>query len=224
MTRVSVVIPCYNGWDLTHQLLLDVYKKLRHDVEVVVVDDCSTQEEVSKGLMWWKTGIIDGQLRVFVNEKNSGFLRTANFGVSKATGEVVMLISNDVRIYGRDVTEKVLDVFEHAEVPTLAGNRLLNGNTGWNTFNDRVYPYLEGWFLAFKRDEWLKFGGFDERYKPYDFEDVDISTTYLANGGKLVNLDVDMVHLGAQTYKYSPEREAQTKRNQKKFEDKWVAK
>lgn len=220
----SIVIPCYNGWIFTHQLLLDIYRRFDHHVEVIVVDDCSTDDEVSNGLTWWKTGLMEGRLRVFVNGQNSGFLRTANFGISKASGEIVMLISNDVRIYGRDIEQKISDIFEHTEVPTLVGNRLLDWNTGWNTFNNKIYPYLEGWFLAFKKDEWTKFGWFDSRYAPFDFEDIDISTTYLANGGKLVNLGADMEHLGAKTYKYSPEREEQTKRNQEKFRLKWTVK
>jgi GT2 family glycosyltransferase len=85
----------------------------------------------------------------------------------------------------------------------------------------KIFPYLEGWFLAFKKEEWSQFGGFDTRYTFADCEDLDISTTYLHNGGKLILLDTEMLHLGAQTYKYSLDREAQTKINQEKFRQKW---
>lgn len=217
--KVSIVIPAYNGWTMTHSLLLDLYKHTSKDTEIIVVDDCSTDKEVSDGLAWWKGGMLSGRLRVFVNEVNSGFLRTCNFGVSKATGDIVILISNDVKISG-DIEKSVLGSFD-SESPTLVGARLLDIDTGWNTFNGVTYPYLEGWFLAFRKEEWLKFGGFDERYRPYDFEDVDISTTYKHFGGNLVWVDLPAFHLGAQTYKYSLEREAQTKRNQLKFKEKW---
>jgi hypothetical protein len=140
---------------------------------------------------------------------------------TKASGDIVKLISNDVRISDYMVLNKVVCALNKAAVPTLVGNRLLDVDTGWNTFDGVTYPYLEGWFLAFKKSEWMSLGGFDERYIPFDFEDIDISTTYLSNGGKLVNIDADMQHLGAQTYRYSMERERQTKKNQKKFQEKW---
>lgn len=220
---ISVVIPSYNHWELTHSLLLDVYKNFPSDTEIIVVDDCSKDKEVSTGLGWWKTSLMAKRLKVFVNEKNAGFLRTANFGVSKATNGVVILISNDVKISDNAIGEKILVALgNNADVPTLVGARLLDMNTGWNTFGSKTFPYLEGWLLGFRKDEWIKFGGFDLRYAPYDFEDVDISTTYIANSGKLVGVDLHVVHLGAQTMQYSPEREAQTKINQEKFRIKWI--
>jgi len=204
---------------MTHSLLLDLYKHTSKDTEIIVVDDCSTDKEVSDGLAWWKGGMLSGRLRVFVNEVNSGFLRTCNFGVSKATGDIVILISNDVKISG-DIEKSILGSFD-TESPTLVGARLLDMDTGWNTFNGVTYPYLEGWFLAFRKEEWLKFGGFDERYKFTDCEDMDLSTTYLKCGGTLKVLDLPVFHIGAQTYKYSLEREQNTRSNQKIFEIKW---
>jgi GT2 family glycosyltransferase len=219
--KFSVVVPSYNHWKLTHSLLFDIYNNIPQDVEVIVVDDCSTDTEVMSGLNWWQTGMMKDRLRVIRNEKNVGFLRTANFGVSKATGDVVMLISNDVSIADKTVVTKLEEILKKAEVPTLVGNRLLDYDTGWNTIDGKFYPYLEGWFLAFKAKEWGEFGGFDTRYTTCDCEDLDISTTYISKGGKLVNLGADMTHLGAQTIKYSPEREANTKINQERWREKW---
>lgn len=216
---VSIVIPTYKNYHLTHSLLLNIYKLLPKDCEIILVDDCSKMEEVSAGLIWWR-GLFGDRFRVFENEVNCGFLRTANFGVSRASNDVVMLVSNDVSILDKDIVSKVEKALEHPNM--LVGAKLYTNDTGWNTFNGIVFPYLEGWFLAFRKEEWMSFGGFDLRYAPYDFEDVDISTTYRLSGGDLVEIDSNMVHLGAQTIKYSPEREAQTKTNQKKFEDKWI--
>lgn len=207
---------------MTNCLLFNIYKNLPLDTKVIVVDDCSTDEEVSKGLMWWQGGLFSNRMKVYKNENNCGFLRSSNFGVSKADTEYVALISNDVKISDRTVVDKVVMALEGATVPTLVGNKLLAEDTGWNTFNGVTYPYLDGHFLAFNKLDWVQIGGFDTRYKFADFEDVDLSTEFLSRGGKLVCIDADIIHLGAQTYKYSPEREAQTKKNQKKFEDKWV--
>lgn len=221
---ISVVIPCYNNWHLTHSLLLDVYKRLPPDTEVIVVDDCSTSDDVEVGLKWWKEGMLQGRMRTFRNEKNFGFLRTCNFGIPQAHHKVVALISNDVKLNSKDIYYNIWKILDVTTEPVLIGKTLYNFDTGWNTFDGRVYPYIDGSFMVFRKHEWLGFGGFDTRYIPFDVEDMDISTTYAENGGKLAAIDSDIVHLAAQTNKYSPEREAQTKRNQEKFRQKWVLK
>jgi GT2 family glycosyltransferase len=218
---ISVVIPAYNNWKHTHPLLFDIYNNFPQDTEIIVADDCSTDEEVMTGLNWWQTGLLKDRLRVIRNEKNVGFLRNSNFAVSKATNEIVVLISNDVKISDKTIANKLEEIFKQSEGFTLVGNRLLDFDTGWNTIEKVVYPYLEGYFLAFKKSEWLQVGGFDERFTNCDCEDLDLSTTYLAGGGKLVFLDAEMVHLGAQSYRYSPEREANTKANQERWREKW---
>lgn len=219
---LSIVIPVYNNWEMTHQLLFDIYKNLPQDVEVVVVDDNSPKPDVISGLEWWQKSMMSGRLKIYSNEENLGFLRSSNFGVKKSTKNIVVLMNNDVRINDRNFCEKIISVIDSGSNPTLAGVDVYTHDTGWNKFGDKVFSYVGGWLLGFRKLDWEKFGGFDERYIPYDFEDVDISTTYLHNGGQLVSVNLDVVHLGGQSYKYSPEREKQTKINQKKFEDKWV--
>ena len=218
---ISIVIPIYNGWKHTHPLLFDIYNNFPQDTEIIVADDCSTDEEVMTGLNWWQTGLLKDRLRVIRNEKNVGFLRNSNFAVSKASNEIVALISNDVRISDKTIAPKLKEIFSKAEVPTLVGNRLLDWDTGWNTIDSVVHNYLEGWFLVFRKTDWTDWGGFDTRYTTCDFEDVDLSTTVLSKGGRLVVLGAEMVHMGAQSYKYSPEREANTKENQERWRNKW---
>ena len=219
--KYSIVIPSYNHWDLTHSLLFDIYNNFPQDVEILVVDDCSQDAEVLKGLAWWQEGMLKGRLHVLINKENLGFLRTANFGVSKATGDIVMLISNDVRIADKQVVSKITDILSVYENPVLIGSRLLDYDTGWNTIDGVVHKYLEGWFLSFRKAEWEKFGGFDTRYTICDCEDMDISCTYLKNGGSLVALNAEMLHLGAQTIGYTEKREANTRANQERWRKKW---
>jgi len=219
--KYSVVIPVYNNWQLTHQLLLDLFRVLPQDVEIVVADDCSTQWEVSAGLDWWANGMFRDRLNIVRQEMNVRFLRNANSGVSNANGDVIILCNNDIRVYENPIP-KIEETLEEYPVPTLMGKSLQRGDTGWNRFGDKIFPYLEGWFLAFLKSDWNKFGGFDERFVPFDFEDVDLSTTFIHNGGTIVELDVNVQHIGGQSIGYSVERQRQTKINQEKFENKWI--
>ena len=105
---------------------------------------------------------------------------------------------------------------------SLVGNFTQSQLDGMN-FDGKIFPYLEGWLLAFTKDAWNEIGGFDPIYAPNDAEDIDFSTTALSKGYKLIPLPEGLVtHIGSQTLSYGPEREALTKINIEKFRKKWM--
>lgn len=218
--NVSIVIPVFNNYNQLHQLLFDLYQQCNSVNEVVVVNDASTDETVYSGLSWWKTtGMLP--IREIRSKENRGFLRTANIGLKRATGDVLILISTDVRVKG-DIIQEVLKIL-NADDFSLVGGVYYEHDTGWNRFGKSIYPYLEGWLLAANRNSWETLGYFDTRYVPNDFEDVDLSTNARQLGMSLKALPPGMAfHIGGQSIGYNPERETLTKSNQKKFQEKWV--
>ena len=218
----SFVIPTYNHYDLLHQLLWDMYKNCSLPDEVIVVNNGSVDDTATlNGLEWWiKSKMLP--IRVLDLEENIGFLRASNAGLRYATGDIVCLISNDVRLYG-DLMKSV-DIVDRTSDKWFAGGRLFWNSTGWNDFDGKVFPYLEGWLLVGKKDAWKDVGYFDESFAPNDFEDVDFSTSLLSKKYVLhaLELDCKMEHIGAQTIGYNPERQALTERNREKFRQKWV--
>lgn len=218
--KVSIVIPIYNKWELTHQALFDIYSKCSPVHEVIVVDDCSTDKNVYEGIQWWKnTGLLG--LRYVKLSENVMFLRASNVGMKKATGDVIVLLSNDVRLH-RDIVFPIVEAIKINE-KTLIGGRYLGFDTGWNQFNGTVFPYLEGWLLAATKSGWEELGYFDERYAPSDMEDVDLSTTARDKGYSLYSLMSDLTtHIGAQSIGYHPDREKITIANKEKFRSKWI--
>lgn len=220
--KVSIVILNYNGWQMTHNLLFDLYKHCASIDEVLVVNNGCTEEESFTGLQWWmdKPMLPVRELRI---DKNVGFLLAANAGMREATGDIIILISNDVRIRG-DIVLRIRHLIkEHAK--TMIGGRFLGFDTGWNNFDGTIVPYLEGWLLAGSRDMWGELNYFDERYAPNDFEDIDISCTARGLGYILIALPEDIAqHLSGQTLQYNPEREELTKINREKFIEKWITK
>lgn len=229
MSNVFIVIPHYNRWDMTHPRLWELYKHDKEWVtEILVVDDCSTDDMTEGGLRWWKEmgKKSNFHVRSISPETNQHFLRAANLGIrdirKKANPEdVIILLSNDVlnRVgFVKQVSELL------SSPKRLVGGVLLNKDTGWNKFGGKIFPYLEGWLLAATADGWTELGGgFDERYSLSDFEDVDLSTTALSLGYELVPINhPGLQHLGGQSIGYSPEREENTLANRDKFREKWV--
>lgn len=222
MNNVSVVIPMYNHWELTHQTLYDLFQHCRKSIsEVLIVNDASTENEVYDGLHWWKiqSMLPIRELRLSENHK---FLLASNKGLKKAQGDFIFLLSNDVRIFDNFIQKGIdcLTAFPNDAV----GVKLYNFDTGWNSCDGVFYPYLDGCLLGATKELWEKTNYLDERYAPYDFEDVDWSTTVKSLGGNLIELNTSVQHLVAQTNHYSPEREKITKRNRERFFEKWTKK
>jgi GT2 family glycosyltransferase len=228
MPRVSVVIPCFNHYEMTNLLLWSLYQKEYENIDyVLVVDDASTDEVVDEGLKWWQS---NGMLPFFWtrNTVNQGFLRTANTGMKMVTGfddanpdDIIILISNDVQVNGKFIDE--IKTLIEQDKTTLVGGRILDYDTGWNKFDQQLFPYLEGWLLATTVENWTKLGYFDERYSICDFEDVDISTSALSLGMRLAPLEGNSLHhVGAQTIGYNPKRLEQTQKNREEFKNKWI--
>lgn len=214
----SIIIPAYNHYDLLHVLLFEIYRRCKSVDEVVVVNDASTDDSVIKGLAWWKESKLI-PIRELRSSTNRGFLLSANSGLKKATGDIKILLSTDVKIYD-DVSVLVTDKLKD-NPKRLVGGIIHSHDTGWNRFGKTIFPYVEGWLLATTADGWEELGYLDTRYVPNDFEDVDLSTTALSLGYEL-EIIPSVVHIGGQSIGYSPEREALTKINQEKFKNKWI--
>lgn len=220
MNKVSIVILNYDRWDLTHQLLFSIYQTCTTPDEILVVNNGCTQEENFTGLEWWRQNqmLPVRELRI---EDNIGFLLAANEGLKEATGDILVLISNDV-IVKADIVLRIVSILENSP-DTLVGGKYYDWDTGWNTFDKKIFPYLEGWLLATYKSNWKLLGYFDERFAPNDYEDIDISTTALSKKIYLEALPHDIaIHFSGQTLGYNPKREELTIRNREKFIDKWL--
>ncbi len=178
---VSVIIPLYNAAPYIGQCLLSVLASEFKDFEVIVVDDCSTDNsvtEVEKLLPYF-----DGRLKLLSTGKNSGGAGVPrNVGIQNASGKYVTFVDNDDMIlptalgdfiaaaeqFKADVvhTERHI-LFKDADLQT-AEPRLDSGETHKNFVDkptlesnnlaERMRRYLRGeffwlpWGKLFRRD------------------------------------------------------------------------
>jgi GT2 family glycosyltransferase len=151
---------------------------------------------------------------------NMGFLYASKLGLYVSDGDIKILMNNDVIVSG-DFIPMVEKQIADNEM-SLVGNNLIAYKTGWNDFGDKVFPYLEGYFLAASKKFWGEMD-FDVQYAPADMEDVDLSTQAYKAGYPVISLNTPFLkHLGASTYGYNSLREAVTKINKEKFKTKWL--
>ena len=221
--KVSIIIPFYGRWDLTHARMMELYTHVQTECSIVLVDDCSEGEEHVGGVAWWQKQINKHSVYYLRNTKNLGFGWSMNRGAKialKHGAEILVFLSNDVQIFNDFVAEIVSWVEQDKNV--LIGAELLDRDTGWNVLDGKVIPYLTGWLLACHRDVWKELGGFDMRYGRHDYEDIDLSLTAATKGYAFRVLEKSKLrHMAAQTAPYDVARERITKENQQKFIKKW---
>lgn len=219
----KIVIPVHKHWSLLNRLLKDIHTSESDNVDdILVVDDFSQSSEIDETLLYWSDKL---PLRYIKNEENLGFTLSSISGLhdvctKSGVDDAVFLISSDVEISGKFIDH----VASLLKDKVLVGHKLLSGNTGWNHIDGKVFPYLEGYFLACTAYGWTDLGYFDPQYAPWDFEDVDLSTNAIHKGYKLVPSNNPVIkHLGGRSIGYTPERESVTLRNKEYFRRKWLS-
>src|SRR4051794_37222555 len=88
--QVSVILPTHNRSSMLRQALRSALDQERVDLEVIVVDDGSTddtQEVLSR--------TYDERLSVIHNERPVGVARARNAAISRARGEWVAFLDDD---------------------------------------------------------------------------------------------------------------------------------
>jgi GT2 family glycosyltransferase/glycosyltransferase involved in cell wall biosynthesis len=202
--EVSVIIPVFNQFQFTHACLASLQTvEERSRFEVIVVDDCSTDETAE--LVPRMDGVV--YLR---NEKNSGFIASCNCGAEKARGKYLFFLNNDT-IVKPDWLTALLDTFAEDARAGIVGSKLVYADgrlqeaggiiwrdaSGWNygKFDDpekaeynylREVDYCSGAALMIPKSLFQKLGGFDAKYAPGYYEDSDLSFKVRKAGYKVL--------------------------------------
>ncbi len=88
---VSVVVPCYNYGRFLPDAVASVLSQ-GVPVEVIIVDDCSTDDSAAIGSAMVRR---DARLRLVRNAENLGHIATYNKGLAMVSGDYVVLLSAD---------------------------------------------------------------------------------------------------------------------------------
>ena len=106
--KVSVVIPVYNQESLIERAIRSI--PLRDDIEIIVVDDGSTDDTWNK-LVTIGIEQNDPNFRVLHNRRNMGVGYTVNRGLDIADGEYIVLLGSDDYFY----TDEFLKAMEQLD-------------------------------------------------------------------------------------------------------------
>jgi GT2 family glycosyltransferase len=188
-------------------------------LEWIVIDNGST-DNTGEILAYYK-GIMGDALKIISLKENTGFGPANNRGAEIAEGNVLAFISNDVQVLGDYITPIEI-LYNYSQGATLFGPEIWNNDTGWNTFDLGIIPYVAGWCVIVEAALWGPLCQWDERYVPCDYEDIDLSYQVTRAGGTLTKLSLPLKHDSGKSAEALPGgRLAVTLANQKRFMEKW---
>ena len=93
MIKVSVIVPVYNGEKYIRRCLASLFRQTLNDIEVIVIDDGSTDTTAEIVLECQKSYM--SSLQFYKNNENVGLGSSRNVGLQYAQGEYVIFVDAD---------------------------------------------------------------------------------------------------------------------------------
>lgn len=194
---VSIIIASCNDYQYTKSCLFYVYKNTFNvPYEVIVADDNSTD----------KTQKIQDEfenINFIKTTKILGFLKNVNNAAKYAKGKYICILHNDT-IPKENWLEPMVKIIEEDETIGIVGAKILQPNgkiseagfeidyegiftsigkgesSDESDFNKtKIVDYCSSCSMLVKKNIWDEIGGFDIKFSPKYYEDVDLSFNFL---------------------------------------------
>lgn len=214
---IDVVLPVHGAWEHTDRCLRHLAAQtVPH--HVLVADNASPDDTVAR--------IADAfpHVRVIAMGENAGFARAVNHAVKQGTGEIVVVLNNDVDL-APDCLERLASAFDDSRIgsaapllltvdrmhidafgiaadPTLAGFVRLHGQpldaiARTDSLLPLIGPY--GAAAAYRRSAFREAGGLDERIFMYG-EELDLALRLASAGWRCAGVaSARGIHIGGAT-------------------------
>lgn len=196
---ISFIIPVFNNFAFTQACIVDLLK-LERNIEIIVVDNASS-DDTNKLKELFKDKII-----IIKNNTNLGFAKACNLGYSKAKGDFIIFLNNDIRVKS-DFSNWVDNLIIKDTLVSPNGG-LIDYRCNFikeTNLKTSGYFYLSGWCLAGFKNVFEKLkiknylGPFSEEFGLAYFEDTDLSFRAAKQSIPLKVVKIPVHHFGKMT-------------------------
>jgi glycosyltransferase involved in cell wall biosynthesis len=118
--KLSVVIPYFNQFDCVCSLCDNIDSYLSNDIEVLLMDDCSTDESFT---FLYERFSAKPNVRLIRQEKNIGPLKNVTAGLKAAQGEYVIFSAGDDFLYPQALSDLLGRFNSSADIYVCKGIR-----------------------------------------------------------------------------------------------------
>lgn len=220
--RAVSMLTLVHGWPEDAERWLDgvLAHTATHDFEAVLVDNSG--DAAVAGRLAARRG---DRVRVLTSDPGDGWAQAANRAIEAAAGEIVVLFDPGVELRGDVAGPLVQALDEPGVVVAGAFGVCCEGRVGHFHSNDGpVVDALEGYVLAFRRQDALDAGGFDRKFRFYRIADFELSFRLRSQGGRRARVVPVPVRKHAHRLWEATEpeeRERLSKRNFYRLLDRW---
>ncbi len=174
---VSIIIPCYNHGDYIQEALDSInINKINCNIEIIIVDDGSTDKATIQKLDSLK------QLNyTVIHQINGGPGKARNKGIEIAKGKYILPLDADNKI-NPEYINKSVPLLEKNQADIVYAAPFFFGNTTIQKRQFKIRPFDDLALVTgncadacaiFRKEVWVKNGGYDESMPYYGFEDWD---------------------------------------------------
>lgn len=186
LPAVAVVVPCFNYARYIVEALESVAAQTERSLELIVVDDCSTDDSVAV-VSGWLAKHADRFVRVVYlrNRRNSGLSLTRNAGFAAAEAPLVLPLDADNVLTPdclRLLRDRLLATGAAAAHPTLerfGGESRQLPALPWDPDRLRHGNYIDAMALI-RKSGWSHVGGYEPM--PLGWEDFDLWCLFVEAG------------------------------------------
>ena len=190
---ISVIISAYNAAstirDTIEALLNQNYPKNKY--EIIVVDDGSKDDTIKIVKSYKKVRLIQ--------QKHKGPAAARNLGAKKARGSILLFTDSDC-IPSKNWIRDMIEPLKNSEIVGVSGTyKTLNKESIVARFvgyeiarnhemmkKQKYIDFVGSYSAAYRKDIFLKFGGFDESFPIASGEDPELSFRIAKAGYKMV--------------------------------------
>ncbi|AIQ26308.1 glycosyl transferase family 2 [Paenibacillus sp. FSL H7-0737] len=198
--KVSIIIPTKDNIQVIKMCLESIYTKTKYaNFEIVIIDNGSSDPEVFDLYRYWQAK-EQNRFKFFVLDIPFNYSKLNNFGAEKASGELLLLLNNDVEIITDDWLDEMVGQAIRPDIGAVGAclyypdNTIQHGGVvlGIGGVAGHSHKYLpsehEGYFrrlkvtsnytaitaacLMIKKEKFSQVGGLEEKLQ-VAFNDVD---------------------------------------------------
>jgi len=189
--KISVIVPCFNHGEFLPEAVASVTSMNRDDVELIVVDDGSTDERTRKEMdVLEATGIF------VIRQEHKGLAAARNAGISASRGEYILPLDADNRIRPAYIEHGIRVLDANPKVGVVYGDQYRIPHNGANDPRRPLGraspgPLLPSRLMAcnyidacavYRRVIWEQNGGYDATMPFQGLEDWDFWLGALEHG------------------------------------------
>lgn len=142
--KISIIIPVYNVERYIAECVNSVLAQTYRNFECILVDDCSPDGSIDVVQVLLSESECKDKFKIVAREKNGGISAARNTGIRLATGDYLLFVDSDDKLYPNALETFVSVVCKYPDVDLVQAN-FIRQDTNKVRYDSSLFPeYIIG--------------------------------------------------------------------------------